>query len=52
MINPKVVERLESAAKDVHAAAMICKRDSWTLHEELMHEKEDLRGILKRKGDQ
>ena len=46
--NPKALERLERAVKDVHAAAMMCKGDSWTLHEELMHEKEDLRRILKR----
>lgn len=52
MINPKALERLERAVKDVHAAAMMCKGHSWTLHEELMREKEDLRRILKRMGDQ
>jgi hypothetical protein len=50
MINPKALERLERAVKDVHAAAMMCKADSWTLYEELMREKEDLRRILKRMG--
>jgi hypothetical protein len=52
MINPKALERLERAVKDVHAAAMMCKADSWTLYEELMREKEDLRRILKRMGTQ
>ena len=48
MINPKALEGLERAVKEVHAAAMMCKGDTWTLHEELMREKEDLRSILKR----
>jgi hypothetical protein len=48
VINPKALERLDRAIKDVHAAAMMCKGDSWTLHEELIHEKEDLGRILKR----
>ncbi len=52
MINPKAIERLGRAVKDVHAAAMMCKCDSWTFHEEIMDEKEDLRWILKSMGVQ
>lgn len=52
MINPKAIEGLERAVKDIHAAAMMCKCDSWTFHEEIMDEKEDLRWILKSMGVQ
>ena len=48
MINPKALERIEREVKDIHTAAMMCKGDNWTLYEELMREKEDLRRILKR----
>ena len=48
MIKPKALERIERAVKDVHAAAMMCKGNNWTLHEGIIREKEDLRRILKR----
>ena len=46
-MNPKALDKLERAIKDVHAAAMMCKANSWNLYEELMREKEDLQRILK-----
>lgn len=48
MINPKALERLERGVEEIHAAAMMCKGDNWTLHEEIICAKEGLRRILKR----
>ena len=46
-MNPKALDKLERAIKDVHAAAIMCKDNSWNLYEELMREKQDLQWILK-----
>ena len=46
-MNPKALDELARVIKDVHAAAVIWKADSWNLYEELMREKEDLQRILK-----
>ena len=50
MIKPKALERLERAVKGAHAAAMMCKGNNWTLHEEIIREKEDTAKDLKTYG--